>query len=214
MSAPRTVRPGTILRAMAPAATRMRGLARGLASAAAVVANAVFDVIGVVGVARPVLVLDIGIILGALIDIVDHERDRRSGRHLRAGRLLDEHAGEDFHRVRLAPLRGEARLARPPLVEIGLDVGLGQRDAGRAAVDHAADRRPMALAEGRDPEKVAEGIERHGVPPAGCGSPRAGRGQIQLTVGPRPRRTAAEDRSRVAGQPLPLEHIDHPCSME
>ncbi len=116
--------------------------------------------------ARPVLVLDVGIVLGALVDIVDQERDRRSRRHLRAARLIGEHAGEDLHRVRLAPLRGEARLARPPLVEIGLDVGLAQRNTGRAAIDHAANRRAVALAERRDPKKMAEGIERHSIPPA------------------------------------------------
>ena len=31
----------------------------------------------------------------------------------------------------------------------------------RAAIDHAADRRPMAFAEGRDAEEVAEGVVRH-----------------------------------------------------
>ena len=115
---------------------------------------------------------------GALIQMGEHriertrwnwdevERNRRPGRHLLAGRFIDEYAGEDFHLVRLAPLGGEARLARPPLVEIGLDVGLGQRDAGWATVDHATDRGPVAFAEGRDPEKMAEGVERHGVPSA------------------------------------------------
>jgi hypothetical protein len=137
-----------------------------LAAATAIIANAVFGVVGVIGVPRPVLVLDFGIVLGALVDIVDDERNRRPGRHLLTGRFIDEHAGEDFHLVRLAPLRSEARLARPPFVEIGLDVGLSQRDAGRAAVDHTTDRDPVAFAEGRDPEKMAEGIERHGVPSA------------------------------------------------
>ena len=155
--------PGTILRAMRAGRDPHRGFARRLPAAAAIVAHAVFDVIGVVGVAGPILVPDVGIILRALVDIVDHQPDRRAGRHLRAGRLVDEHAGEDPDLVGLLPLRGEARLARPPLVEIGLDVGLGQRDARRAAVDHAADRRPVALAKGRDAEQMAEGIERHRV---------------------------------------------------
>src|SRR5215472_7328447 len=142
------------------------GLSRRLAAAAAIITNAVFGVVGVIGVPGPVLVLDVGIIFGTRVDVVDHERNRRPGRHLLAGRLIDEHAGENFHLVRLAPLGGEARLARPPLVEIGLDVGLGQRDAGWTTVDHATDRGPVAFAEGRDPEKMAEGVERHGVPSA------------------------------------------------
>ena len=74
--------------------------------------------------ARTIDVLDRGIVLGALIDILDQQADRRAGRDLLAGRLIGEHAGEDFDRVRLLPLGGEAGLAGPPLVEIGLDVGL------------------------------------------------------------------------------------------
>ena len=57
-----------------------------------------------------------------------------------------------------------------------------ERDARRAAVDHAADRRPVALAEGRDAEEMAEGVERHvklfGFGAPRCGSPRAPGGQI------------------------------------
>jgi hypothetical protein len=36
----------------------------------------------------------------------------------------------------------------------------------------------VAFAEGRDPKQVTESIERHGIPPAACGSPRASRGQM------------------------------------
>ena len=79
-----------------------RGLARGGASAAAIVAQAVFGVIGVVGMAGPVEIADVGIVLGALIDIVDHERDRRTGRHRLAGRIVGDHAREDFDLVGLA----------------------------------------------------------------------------------------------------------------
>ena len=73
-------------------------------------------------------------------------------------------AGEDLHRVRLAPLRGEARLAGAALVEKGLDVGGGQRNARRTAVDHAAERDPVALAEGRDAKQMAERVVGHGKP--------------------------------------------------
>ncbi len=136
-----------------------RGLARRGAAAAAVVVEAVFGVIGVAGVARPIDVLDGGIVLRALIDVLDQQRDRRAGRDLLAGRLVGEHAGEDFDRVRFLPLGGEAGLAGPPLVQIGLDVGLAQRNARWTTIDHAADRRPVAFAKGRDPEEMAEGIE-------------------------------------------------------
>ena len=74
---------------------------------------------------------------------------------------MRHHAGQDFDLVRLLALGGEARLAGPAAVEILLDIGLGERDHGRAAVDHAADRYPMALAEGGDAEHVAESVEGH-----------------------------------------------------
>jgi hypothetical protein len=108
---------------------------------------------------RPIRVTDIGIVLRALIDIVDQQPDRRAGGDLRAHQLVLKHTRQDPNLVGLRPLGGEARLSRPALVEIRLDVGLGQRDAGRAAVDHAADRRPVALAKGRDPKHMAEGVE-------------------------------------------------------
>ena len=112
--------------------------------------------------AGAVLVADVGIVLRALVDIVDEKPDRRPGRDLRAGAIVHEHAGEDAHLIRLLPLRREARLPGTALVEIGLDVGLGEHDAGRTSVDHAADRGPMAFAKGRDPEDVAERVEGHG----------------------------------------------------
>jgi hypothetical protein len=70
-------------------------------------------------------------------------------------------SGEDFDRVRLLALGGEARLSRTAAIQIVLDVLVGQRDQRRAAIDHAADRDPVALAEGRNPEQVAEGVVRH-----------------------------------------------------
>src|SRR5262249_1920584 len=150
-----------------------RGLARRLATAAAVVAQPILHIIGVVGMARTVLVLDRGIVLRALVDIIDHEPDRRASRHLGAGELVGEDAGQDADLVGLLALGGETRLPWPPLVEIGLDIGLGQRNSGWAAVDHAADRRPVALAKGRDAENVTERVERHGVAPAAGVVPRA-----------------------------------------
>ena len=139
------------------------GLARRGTSAAAIIAQAVFGLIGEVGMARAKLVLDLGIVLGALIGVLDQQRDRRSRRHLHAGLGMRHHAGQDFDRVRLLALGGEARLSRTAAIQIVLDVLIGQRDQRRAAIDHAADRDPVAFAEGRDPEQVAEGVVGHGV---------------------------------------------------
>src|SRR5581483_5728449 len=113
-------------------------------------------------VAGAELVLDVSVVLRARVDIGDLERNRRAGGHLRARRLVGEHAGEDAHLIRLLALRGEARLAGSPLVEIDLDVGLGERDAWRTAIDHAADGRPVALAPGGDAEEKAEAVVGHG----------------------------------------------------
>src|SRR5208282_1818391 len=138
-----------------------RRLARRGAAAAAIVADAVLCVIGVVGVAGTILVLDLPIVLRSLIDVVDEDPDRRSGRHLTARRFVDHHAGEDARLVRLAALGGEARAAGPAPVEIGLDVGRLQRNERRAAVDDTPYSWPVTFAEGGDAEKAPETVMGH-----------------------------------------------------
>ncbi len=138
-----------------------RGFARRGTPAAAIVADAVFHVIGEIRMARPVAPRDVGIVLRALVGVLDHHADRRSRRHQRLAVALGHHAGEHPHRIVLAPLRREFRLPRLALVQIGLNLGLGEADARRAAVDHAAKRDAVALAPGGDSEKMAEGVVRH-----------------------------------------------------
>ena len=58
-----------------------------------------------------------------------------------------EHSREDLDTVRFAPLRDVARRAGLAAVEIALDVGLGEREVGRTAIDDAADRRSVRFAE-------------------------------------------------------------------
>jgi hypothetical protein len=139
-----------------------RRLARTRAPRAAPVAQAVFGEIGVVGVARAELVLDVAVVLGPGIDVVDFQRDGRAGGHLLAACLIDKYAGEDAHLVRLLTLRRVARLAGLALVEIGLDVGNLDLNTRRAAIDHAANCRPVAFAPGGDAEQMAETVVRHG----------------------------------------------------
>ena len=83
-----------------------RGLSRRRPPAAAIIAHAVFQLIGQVGMAGPELLLDRAIIAGSLVDVLDHQRDRRPGGH------AVEHARQDPDLIRLLPLRGEFRLAR------------------------------------------------------------------------------------------------------
>ena len=83
------------------------------------------------------LLRDGAVILAPLIHVLNLERDRRSRRP------PFEHAREDANRVRLLPLRREARLTRPPTVQPGLDVG--SRRASAAADIH----RPRSRSPGR-----------------------------------------------------------------
>ena len=76
--------------------------------------------------------------------------------------LVLKDAGKDAHPVGLLALGHIFRLAGFAPVEIALDIGFGQRDARRTAIDHAADRRPMALAKGRDAKQMAEAVVGHG----------------------------------------------------
>ena len=103
-----------------------RGLASRGAAAAAIIADAVLGIVGVVGVARPVAVADLGIVLRALVDVLDLERDRGPGRHLPAG-IVGEDAGQYAHLVWFLALGREPGLARPALVEEDLDVGCDER---------------------------------------------------------------------------------------
>jgi hypothetical protein len=100
-------------------------------------------------------VQQVRVVLAALVGVPDQQGDRRAG-----GEAL-EHARDDLDLVVLLPLRDMPRGAGPAPVELGLDVGFAERHAGRAAVDDAADRRAVALAECRDAKERAEGAPGH-----------------------------------------------------
>src|SRR4029077_15612544 len=108
-------------------------------------------------------VLDLGIVLRPLVDILDQQHDRCAGRHLLAAFFVGEYAGHDLDRIRLLPLRREPRLSGPPAIKLTLDVFGTQWNPRRAPIDDTADRGPMAFAEARKPEKMAERVERHAV---------------------------------------------------
>src|SRR5205807_7341578 len=115
----------------------------------------VFLEVGVVGVDGAELVVDVRVVARALVDVVDVQRDRRAG-----GDAL-EHAGQDADGVGFLALGDETRLARPALFHPHLDVGLGERNTRRRAVDHAADRRSVAFAPAGEPEEGAEAVAGH-----------------------------------------------------
>src|SRR5690606_28502208 len=115
-------------------------LARRRTPTAARIAQAVLLPVGVVGVARPELARDRAVVLAALVGVAHQQRDRGAG-----GDAL-VHAAEDLDLVSLAPCRRMAGLAGGAPRQIMREILRGDRDAGRAAVDHAADRRPMRFA--------------------------------------------------------------------
>ena len=86
--------------------------ARRGATAAAIIANAIFRIISEIGMTGTIFVFDIAIIFRTLIGVFNHQRNRRAGGHLFAGRFIGEDARENFHFIRFAPLRRETRLAR------------------------------------------------------------------------------------------------------
>ena len=65
--------------------------------------------------------------------------------------------------VGFSPLGNVAAGAGAAAVEVGLDVGFGKRQAGRAAVDDAADACAVAFAEGGYGEELSEGVACHDV---------------------------------------------------
>jgi hypothetical protein len=67
-----------------------RSFARRGAPAAAVVAHAIFDVIGEIGMAGPIALGDVGVILRALVGVLDQHRNRCSGCHQRAVILVHD----------------------------------------------------------------------------------------------------------------------------
>ena len=132
-----------------------RRFARRLSSAAAIVANAVFLPVRVIGVAGSKRVGDVCVVFAARVLIANQKRDRR------AGRAAFEYAGEDFNGVRFAALRYVARSTGAASIEVALDVGFAQLQSRRTAVNDAADRRSVRFTERRDREQFPEGIAGH-----------------------------------------------------
>lgn len=106
-------------------------------------------------------VADVVVILGTLVGIFDQQADRRPGGDLRRHPFVLKNAGEDADLVWLLPLGDEFRAAGFAAIQIALDVGFREGNAGRTAVDHATQGWSMAFAKGRDAEKQSKGIKRH-----------------------------------------------------
>ena len=132
-----------------------RGQTRRRAPAATRVADAVFLEIGVVGMAGPKGLHDGAVIFAALVGVFDQQANRR------AGRLAFKNARQNLDRIGLIALGDKAAGAGAAAIEIGLNVGLRQGQARRAAVYHAAYRWPMGFTKVGDCKKLSESIAAH-----------------------------------------------------
>ncbi|KFB73687.1 MAG: hypothetical protein AW09_001050 [Candidatus Accumulibacter phosphatis] len=101
------------------------------------VAKAVLLRVHIVGVSRTEGLGKVAVVLAALILIADQKGNRR------ARAPTGENSRQNLYGIGLAPLRHMPRSSRLAAIEFGLNVGLADRKSRRAAIDHAADRRPV-----------------------------------------------------------------------
>ena len=99
---------------------------------------------------RPVVVLA----LGSLVLVADPNGDGG------AKRPALESSRQNLARVAFLARRDDLALTGTTAGEINLDVGFGQRDARRAAVNDHADAASVGLAPGGDLKEMAKGV-RH-----------------------------------------------------
>ncbi|KPX58538.1 Uncharacterized protein ALO53_04577 [Pseudomonas amygdali pv. photiniae] len=125
------------------------------AAAAAVIANTVLVVVGVIGMSRTEQVLDSRIILGLLVCVADQQAYGGT-----CGFTLED-AGEDLDLIGLLTLRGMTAGAWLAPVQITLQVLQVQLQPRRAAVDDSDQRRAVAFAGGGDSEQLAESVAGH-----------------------------------------------------
>ena len=134
-----------------------RGLARRLAAAAAIVAHAVFLEVGVVGVARAELVLDLA-----------NSRCERWSTLSMCSAIGVPVVTPSNTPDRIFTVSGSWRWVtkrdwpgRRLSIQTWMSASLSG-NARRHAVDHAADRRPVAFAPAREPEEGTETVAGHG----------------------------------------------------
>lgn len=128
------------------------GLAGRGTAAAAEVADAVFLLIGEVGVGGAEDVAQFLVVGGTLVGVAHDEADGRTGG------LALEYAADDFQRVVFLAAGGEGALSRAAAVELLLNEAQVHLYAGGHAVYHAPDGGTVAFTEGGETEDLAEGV--------------------------------------------------------
>src|SRR5262249_46858115 len=104
---------------------------------------------------RAIFFLDVGVILAALIAIVEDDADGG------AVGLAVEDAGPDFGNVVFLPLRDDARLSRPSATQVRHQIFNTQSQARWTAVDNAKVTGPVADACGGHAKQLSECVARH-----------------------------------------------------
>ena len=125
------------------------------APAATMIAEAIFDIPAIIGVAGPVQILDIVVVRGFGIGVHHQHADRRT-----SGAALED-TRENLHLIRLLASRRNLALADSPAIQFTLDILLSQIQPGRAAIHNAADRGAVRLAPGGQAKDLAEGVAWH-----------------------------------------------------
>ena len=122
------------------------------AAAAAVVAQAVAGLVGIVGMRGAEYVAQV-VVVGRVLVLIAH--DETDGA---AGGAAFEYAREYFHAVGLAARGGQGALSRPAAGQFGTDEIHVDGNAGGKAVDDAAKGGAVALAKGGEAQDVAKGV--------------------------------------------------------
>ena len=122
------------------------------APTATMVADAVFLLIGVVGVRGTEHVAHILVVLRMLVGVAHDEADGT------ARRLALEDPAEQFHLIGFLSRRRDLALSGTTAIELCLDEVHIDVDACGHAVDHATNGLTMTLAKGRQPENIAKRI--------------------------------------------------------
>ena len=125
------------------------GFARGGAASSLPVADAVFGLVGEIGMGWTESRLHLAVGLGARVFVADEDGDGRA-----EGFALED-AGQNFAAVGLLARCDDIALARAAAVEFLLDVRFGQVELRQAAVDDHTDAAPVGFPPRGDAEKLA-----------------------------------------------------------
>jgi len=113
--------------------------------------------------AGTILPREFTVVFRALVDVLDHHRNRRTGRYHCLAVIIENEAGENLHLVRFAALRNESRLTGATAIKVSLNFSKRKANAWRATIHNAAQGRAVAFAPGGNTEEMAERVVRHGL---------------------------------------------------